>query len=183
VQGDRRVEALALTDGRKLPCDAVLCAVGAAPNTEWLRGSGLPADGVPVDPAGRTGLPGVWAAGDVARPYDHVAGTHVAGDHWEAAAREGAAAARSMLGLTKAAAPLPSFWSDQHGVRLQCVGRPWLADRAEVRTGPTGREFTADFTRGGRLVAGVLAGRPQELPDLRRRLVAAQEPRPERIAA
>lgn len=183
VQGDRRVEALVLADGRSLPCEVVLCAVGAAPATGWLGGSGLPAEGIPVDAAGRTDLPDVWAAGDVARPYDHAVGAHVAGDHWEAAAREGAAAARSMLGLAPAAPPLPGFWSDQHRVRLQCVGRPWLADRVEVRAASSGHELAADFSRGGRLIAGVLAGLPHELPALRRRVAAGDQTRPERIAA
>ena len=109
-------------------------------------------------------------------------GAHVAGDHWEAAARQGAAAAHSMLGLPAAAPAIPSFWSDQHGVRLQCVGWPSLADRVEVRTA-TPHELAAHFTRRGRLVAGVLAGRPHELRDLRRRLSAALRPREERIAA
>ena len=119
----------------------------------------------------------------MARPYDSTAGAHLASDHWEAAARGGAAAARSMLGLAPAPPPPPSFWSDQHGVRLQCIGRPWLADHVEVRPGSGRRELSAEFHRRGRLVAGLLAGRPEGLPDLRRRVAAANASRPERIAA
>ena len=42
--------------------------------------------------------------------------------HWEAAARQGAAAARAMLGLPKRQEQPPVVWTDQYGVRIQRVG-------------------------------------------------------------
>ena len=48
--------------------------------------------------------------------------TSTGGQHWEPAARLGAAAARSILGLPVAPAPPASFWSDQYGVRIHLVG-------------------------------------------------------------
>jgi NAD(P)H-nitrite reductase large subunit len=60
-----------LADGRHVPADAVVVAVGMRPATRWLDRSALRASrGVPVDPGGRTGTAGVfatwpcrWAAG------------------------------------------------------------------------------------------------------------------------
>lgn len=177
VRGAGRVEELVLPGGARVACDAALGAVGVAPDTSWLRSAGLPADGVPVGEAGAASpLPHVWAAGDVARAYDPVLQRHVGGDHWESAGRQGADAALGMLGRAPRA-PMPSsFWSDQYGVRLQCVGRPALADRVVVRGDPDARDVAADFLRDGRLVGGLLVGRPRALAELRRRLAAAGPP-------
>jgi hypothetical protein len=75
-----------------------------------------------------------------------------------------------MLGLDAPAGAAPSFWSDQHGVRIQFVGHAGVADRLEIDGQPAARKFTALFTRNNRLVAALLVGRPRSLPDLRRRI-------------
>ena len=175
VRGRRRVQALVLAGGREVECDHVLVGVGVEPDTHWLHGSGLDAGGVRVDPHGRTPAPGVYAAGDAARPYDVAFARHVRTEHWEAAARQGAAAARAMLGLEPARTPLPSFWSDQYGTRVQYVGRAEEADRIAIDGDLDGRDFEAVFTKDGATVAVLLAGRPRALADARRRVQAGLE--------
>ena len=172
VQGRRRVQGLELAGGRVVACHHVLVGVGVEPDTRWLEGSGLDAAGVRVDPQGRTPAPGVYAAGDAARPYDAALARHVRTEHWEAAARQGAAAGRAMLGLEPARTPLPSFWSDQYGTRVQYVGRAEEADRVAVEGDLDDRDFEAVFTKGGATVAVLLAGRPRSLADARRRVQA-----------
>ena len=162
------VRELVLADGRRVAADVVLVAIGVVPETRWLAGSPL-ADGVAVDAGARTGVPGVYAAGDVVRGCEH----------WEPAARLGAAAARSILGMPAVAAPPESFWSDQYGVRIHLVGSAAGAD--DVELDGSGRDFTAVLRRQGGLCGALLVGRPRELPTWRRRLAAAQ--RPERSAA
>jgi 3-phenylpropionate/trans-cinnamate dioxygenase ferredoxin reductase subunit len=116
------------------------------------------------------------AAGDVARPFGRGRC-----EHWEPAARMGAAAARSILGLPAAAAPPESFWSDQYGVRIHLVGEAAGADAIDVDGDLDSRDFTAVLRRRGALVGALLVGRPRDLPTWRRRLAAESEP--ERIAA
>jgi len=172
LRGERRVEAIELESGRRIACDAVVVGIGTQPAVAWLAGSGLDPGGVLVDAAGRTAAPHVFAAGDASRPFEPRLGAHVRTEHWEAAARQGAAAARAMLGLPAAAPALPSFWSDQHGVRIQYLGHAHGADRVEIDGDPAGRDFTATFTASGRPVAALLVGRPHALPAVRRRLEA-----------
>jgi 3-phenylpropionate/trans-cinnamate dioxygenase ferredoxin reductase component len=164
------VDSLVLADGRSIACDAVLVAIGVVPETRWLAGSPLAGGPVAVDAGGRTPIPGVFAAGDVAG-YDH----------WEPAARLGVAAARSILGLPVADAPPPSFWSDQYGVRIHLVGSAAGADAVEVDGDPSARDFTAVLRRRGVLIGALLVGRPRDLPLWRRRLADARQP--ERNAA
>ena len=142
------------------------------PDTAWLTRTGLDDGGVPVDPDGRTAVDDVYAAGDAALVYDPALARHMRTDHWEAAARQGAAAARAMLAIDPALAPLPSFWSDQYGVRVQYVGRAADADRIAIDGDPDARDFEALFTRAGVPVAALLVGRPRSLADARRRVQA-----------
>src|SRR5829696_2628621 len=148
VERDRR-DALVLSDGTRVPAVHVLAGVGVAPAAGWLAGSGLDPTGVRVDEAGRTGLPSVYAAGDVT-------GT----GHWEAASRGGTAVARALLGRGRLPASPPSFWSDQHGVRLQCVGDPRGARESVAHGDLAGRSFEIDHLCDGHTRAVLLAGRP-----------------------
>jgi 3-phenylpropionate/trans-cinnamate dioxygenase ferredoxin reductase subunit len=142
-------DALELADGTRVACTHVLAGIGVAPAADWLAGSGLDPSGVAVDAAGRTGLPGVYAAGDV-----------TGSGHWEAAARGGAAVAGALLGRADRAPGPPSFWSDQHGVRLQCVGDPRGAAEHVTHGDLASRCFELDHRLDGRTTAVLLASRP-----------------------
>ena len=128
-----RVEELELAGGPAVACDAVVVGVGTAPATAWLAGSGLDERGVRTDAAGRTCLPGVFAAGDASIPFEPRFGEHARTEHWDAAAWQGAAVARAILGEQPGRPPLPSFWSDQYGLRMQYVGHARHADAVRVR--------------------------------------------------
>ena len=73
VLGESQVTGLELqspTGSSRLACDGVVIKVGVVPNTEWCR-EVLPHDEdgfLRVDAEYATGVPGVWAAGDVIRP-------------------------------------------------------------------------------------------------------------------
>lgn len=175
LHGARAVTAVELDDGDRIACDALVVGIGTVPATAWLAGSGLDVRGVPVDAAGATAVPGVYAAGDASRVFDPHRDAHVRSEHWEGAARQGAAAARAMLGLAAAPAPPPSFWSDQHGIRIQYLGHTQGADRIALDGDPPNRDFTAIFTRHGRPIGALLVGRPHALPELRRRLTTTSE--------
>ncbi len=168
ASGNGRVERIELEGGERLDCDVVVVGIGVVPAAAWLERSGLDPAGVPTDRGARTVLPDIWAAGDVARPWDTLAGAHVRSEHWDAASRQGVAAALSMLGAPPAEPAPPSFWSDQHGLRIQYVGRAECADRASFSGDLPARDFCVTYTRGGRPVAGLAVGRPRELAAIRK---------------
>jgi NADPH-dependent 2,4-dienoyl-CoA reductase/sulfur reductase-like enzyme len=169
ASGRDTVRELQLADGARVPCAHVLVGIGVEPAVGWLAGSGL--DRLSVDRAGRTALPRVFAAGDVT-------GTA----HWEAAARAGAAVAGALLGRPDLSAAPPSFWSDQHGVRLVCVGDPRAAREVLAHGDLASGCFELDHLRDGGLTAVLLAGRPPSaLRAARGRLTPTEIP--ERSAA
>lgn len=173
---DGRVTGVRLGDGSVLPAELVVVGIGVSPSTGWLEGSGVPLHdrdrGVICDATLWTGVPGVYAAGDVA----HVAsplfdGDLMRGEHWTGAAEHGALAARHLLDPV-AARPIstvPYFWSDWYDHRIQFVGTA-RADEAVVLE-PAVDGFTAVYRRGDRLVGALTINRPRDIMKFRRRIV------------
>ncbi len=70
---------LRLDSGDTIDCDAVVVATGVLPNVEFLAGTGIEIGGgrgagILVDDKLQTGVPGVYAAGDVAEAADLLTG-------------------------------------------------------------------------------------------------------------
>ncbi len=172
IAGDDRVERVHLVDGSVVECDAVLVAIGAAPTTDWLSGSGLTVDnGVLCDAALRA-APGVVAAGDVCRwPNPTFDGEVMRIEHWTNAAEQGNHAALTLLRGDDASefATVPFVWSDQYDVKIQSAGRFGGDDPMEIVHGSTEEDrFVAIFERGGR-VSGVLGfSQPRRVIQYRR---------------
>lgn len=164
----RIARELHLSDGATIAADQVVVGIGTSAAVDWLADSGLELRaGVAVDPCGRTPAPEIFAAGDVAATFDPISGRHVAGSHWEAAARQGASAARLMLGLEPDELPPASFWTDQYGLRIQYVGRSGPSDALTIEGDPDRHDFTATYTRAGHVTAVLLVNRPRALPAAR----------------
>jgi NADPH-dependent 2,4-dienoyl-CoA reductase/sulfur reductase-like enzyme len=178
VTGNERAESRFLADGSEIHFDELLIAVGAAPNVEWLEGSGLEIDGgILCAEDGSTSIEGIWAAGDCASPWRSSAERHVRAEHWEAAGAQARAAARSMLALPHLEAPMSSFWSDMHGVRIQHLGHPADADSVEIDGTPESLDFEVVWRSEGRAVAALAVGRPRSIPALRK-MFSEQPPSP-----
>jgi NADPH-dependent 2,4-dienoyl-CoA reductase/sulfur reductase-like enzyme len=167
---------LELADGARLSADAVVVGAGMVPATDWLRDSPLRLeDGVVTDAACRTNVPGVLAAGDCARWWHPRYGVSLRIEHWDTAGRHGAAAAGSVLGDDSPFAPLPFFWSDQHGVKLQWVGYAPAWDEVQIDDVDPPRSFSARYLRDGRLLGVLATGQPRVVAAARKEL---QEPPP-----
>jgi len=167
ARGNGRVEELRLDGGVTLGCDAVVVGIGVAPAASWVADSGLDPAGIAIDASGRTKVSHVYAAGDVSRPFDPRLGEHVRTEHWDAASRQGVAVATAILGGEPRPVALPSFWSDQYGIRVQYVGHAAGADETWVSGDPDDRDFHVLYRRGGRPVAALTIDRPRKLAALR----------------
>lgn len=187
VEGDGRVERVRLAGGDVVACDLLLVAVGAAPCTDWLDGSGLVIDDGVVCDETLLAAPGVVAAGDVARwPNPTFDGESMRIEHWTNAAEQGMHAASRLLAAGGEGAPfaaVPFVWSDQFGVKIQSAGRFSGADRMEVVHGAIDEHrFVAIFERAGR-VSGVLGcSEPRRVMQYRR-LIGARTPFDEALTA
>jgi len=173
VGADGRVSGVLLDDGSVLDADIVVESVGSHCNVEWLEGNDLDlSDGLLCDNHLRVeGRPGIVAVGDIARfpnpRYDDVPRRV---EHWSIPGDSAKRAAETVVAQLAgnpvpdtAFAPLPAFWSDQFGLRLQSFGAPGLADALEVVDGSLDAldEGTAVlYRRGGDVVGALLVNVP-----------------------
>lgn len=137
--GDYRME---LSDGTEHRAPHIVAGIGVRANDEWLQGSGVDLDrGVLTDAAGRTSVPGVYAAGDVAHFEHPLLGERTHVDHWTNAMQQGRHVAANIL--SGEAAPhtaVPYFWTEQYGRKFHCYGRRRATDESVVVEGQLGTE-------------------------------------------
>jgi 3-phenylpropionate/trans-cinnamate dioxygenase ferredoxin reductase subunit len=152
------VTGVRLSDGTLVEADLVLVGVGISPETGLAETAGLEVgNGITVDEHLRTSDPAVFAAGDVADAYHPLLGHRLRVEHWANARRQGAVAARSMLGQDAAYARLPYFFSDQFDLGMEYTGYvdPSSVEDVVVRGDLPGRRFVAFWLVDGQVRAGM----------------------------
>ncbi len=154
VEGTRRAERLALSNGEKLEAELFVVGIGVLPAVDYLAESGLVEGGaVPVNEHLETPVPGVYAVGDIAAVPNPLTGDRARIEHWVVAQRHGMHAAREILGSSQPFRDPPFFWTMQYGSSFKYVGHARgsfeLFYRCEPDTGP----FAAGYYVKGRLAA------------------------------
>jgi len=154
LRGHERVTEAVLSDGSVVRADVVVLAVGTRPNTSWLEGTGLTLDdGVVCDEAGMA-APGIYATGDAARFPNRRYGELRRIEHWDNAIRHAHHVAGSLFAEPASYEPVPWFWSDQFGRKLQVLGSARGYDEFRfVRGSQADDSFFGLYRRGTRVVA------------------------------
>jgi len=142
-EGDGRLESVLTSGGKRIDADVAIVGVGTEPSVELMAGTGLDqGGGIPVGPALETSVPGVYAAGDVAR-HEHPVFGPIRVEHFDNAIKMGEAAARNMLGAGAVFDDPHWFWSDQYDSQVQMAGFAATWDRMVVRGSIDDRSFCA----------------------------------------
>jgi len=173
-----KATGLALGDGSSIGADAVLVAVGAAPNTGLAEQAGLAvADGgVLVDPSLRTSDPDIFAVGDIAAAEHPLYGTRIRTEHWANALKQPAVAVAGMLGKQASYDELPYFFTDQYDLGMEYVGHAPRYEKVVFRGDVSKREFTAFWLGDNdRVLAGMNVNIWEGLDDIKS-LIRSREP-------
>ncbi len=163
LTGADRIGSLTLKDGRTLPCDVFLAAVGIRPNSELAKQAGIAVNrGVIVNDRMETSVPGVYAAGDVAEHDGQVYGL------WPIAAKQGETAAVNALGgSAELVSEVPATILKGVGIDLFSIGKVAAEPGDEIvvdeDTDPAAPSYRRLLISEGRASGAIVLGNHPEL--------------------
>jgi 3-phenylpropionate/trans-cinnamate dioxygenase ferredoxin reductase component len=151
-EGTQRLEAVVTAAGRRIECDFVVVGIGIEPDVpaaDVARENGILADELC-----RASAPDVYVAGDVANQLHPLFG-RIRVEHFNNAEKQGAAAARSMLGSSAPYDYVHTFWSDQYDHTIEYVGHAAKWDEFVVRGSLEERRLVGFYLADGVVLAAV----------------------------
>jgi len=151
-EGNERLEAAVTATGHRIPCDFAVAGIGIQPDIPAVPVA--QENGILADELCRASEPDVYVAGDVANQLHPLFG-RVRVEHYNNAEKQGAAAAKSMLGSTDPYDYLYTFWSDQYEHKIEYVGHVATWDEFVVRGSVAERKLIGFYLVGGVVRAAV----------------------------
>lgn len=146
-----------LADGSVHEADLVLVSIGAIPDTRLAEAAGLECqDGVIVDENCRSSVTNIYAIGDCASAFRSELQRHARIESVQNALTQARLAAAAIAGKNANAARPPTFWSEQHGRRLQMAGLVHPDYPSRDRLIPTLKGWLVERYQEGKL-AGIEA--------------------------
>jgi NADPH-dependent 2,4-dienoyl-CoA reductase/sulfur reductase-like enzyme/nitrite reductase/ring-hydroxylating ferredoxin subunit len=147
-------QRVSLKAGGNVEADLVVVGAGVRPRLTLAEQAGLAIDrGVKVDAYLQTSVPGIFAAGDIARWPDPYSGAAIRAEHWVVAQRQGQTAAMNLIGGQEKFDAVPFFWSQHYDVPINYVGHAESWDAISVDGSIEGRDCVLRYMRDGRVAA------------------------------
>ncbi len=162
LAGDGQVSAVMLENGERIAADLVVAGFGVKPATSYAGALNRSDDGGIIVDANLCAVPGLYAAGDIARFPNRGDGEPIRVEHWRVAEQHGRVAALNMLGQATRYDAVPVFWTIQYMKRLDYIGHAAEWDSV-ILHGDVGKPaFLAYYIKDGRVAAAVGMGHDQD---------------------
>lgn len=150
-----------LKSGQILDADLVVIGVGVKPSVELAEEAGLSTEkGVVVNEMLETSVPGIFAAGDIARFPDELSGQNIRVEHWVVAERQGQTAAKNMLGQTSRYESPAFFWSNHYDDSILYVGHAEKWETIRISGDIDKGDAALAFMSGGKTLAVATLNQP-----------------------
>jgi NADPH-dependent 2,4-dienoyl-CoA reductase/sulfur reductase-like enzyme len=163
-----------LKSGGTLEADLVVMGVGVRPRIALAEAAGLKVDkGVVTDTFLETSVPGIFAAGDIAKWPDPYSGQSIRVEHWVVAERQGQTAALNMLGFRDRFNAVPFFWSQHYDMPINYVGHAEKWDEIAVEGDIAGKNCLVRYKLKGKTMAAASIYR--DVASLQAEVVMEQE--------
>ena len=163
ARGKGALNSVVLSDQRSIDCDLMVAGIGVRPVTDMVAESGIDiGDGVVVNEYLETGVPGIYAAGDVASYQDRLFGKRRRVEHWDNAVSQGQHCARTLMGERAPFVHVPYFFSDVFDLSYELWGDMTGADDVVERGDLGSTSFSVWWFKQHRLVAAFTMNRPDE---------------------
>jgi 3-phenylpropionate/trans-cinnamate dioxygenase ferredoxin reductase subunit len=166
--GQDRISAVRLSSSRELAVDMVVVGIGIDADDGLAVQAGLKCDnGILVDEFFSTSQPNISAIGDCARHPNDFAGGLWRLESVQHAIDSAATAADAIIGKAEKYHALPTFWSDQQGLRIQSAGLNKDADELVRRCSDDGHMLSVLYLRSGQLISIDAINNPKDFMSAR----------------
>jgi NADPH-dependent 2,4-dienoyl-CoA reductase/sulfur reductase-like enzyme len=171
-RGRSKLDTVELHAGDPLGAGLAVVGVGVRPALSLLEGSGIATDdGILVDELFQTNVPGVFAAGDVARFLDPLFGRRRRIEHWSNANYQGSEVGRILAGADGGYHAVSSFFTESFGLTLKVFGDVSRHDDRVARGSFEDGDAVVFYLDRGRLVGTLHTGQDDETEQALKQLI------------
>ncbi|HLK48170.1 MAG TPA: FAD-dependent oxidoreductase [Bryobacteraceae bacterium] len=177
IQGRSGVEAVAVAGSPPVACDLVVAGIGVQPVTDPVARTRVEVtDGVVVNEYLETGVPAIYAAGDVANYRDMLFEKRRRVEHWDNAVSQGQHCGRLLSGERERFVHVPYFFSDVFDLSYEFWGDPAVADEIVERGDLSTNSFSVWWLSKGRLAAAFAMNRSDDEREAAPRWISSKQP-------
>ena len=152
-----------LASGNEVPTDFIVAGIGVTPAVELFQRTPLETDdGIKVNEFLETGVPGVWAAGDIANYPDQIFHRRRRVEHWDNAVEQGRVAMRNVMGKLQPFIHVPYFFSDVFDLSYEFWGDADGHDQVVYRGDMEEKQLSVWWLKNQKLCAALIMNRPEE---------------------
>jgi NADPH-dependent 2,4-dienoyl-CoA reductase/sulfur reductase-like enzyme len=170
-RGRSRVDTVELQVGDPIGAGLAVVGVGVRPAIPSFVGSIEVDDGIVVDERFQTTVPGVYAAGDVARFFDPVFGRLRRIEHWSNANYQGSEVGKVLAGGDGGYDTVSTFFTESFGLTLKVFGDTSRHDDRITRGSFADGNAIVFYLDRGRLVGTLHTGQDEETEQALKRLI------------
>ncbi len=175
--GNGSLERVATKNGRAVETDLAVVGIGVEPVTGFLEGSGIELDnGVVVDERYETNVPGVYAAGDVARFYDPLFKKQRRIEHWSNANYQGTEVGKVLAGTEGGYDTVSSFFTEVFGITIKVFGDARRDAEVVVHGSLRENDLYALYAENEEVTGALSIGQTDDVEELLKQQIASHAP-------